>query len=311
MIEAVVGRRSRRLVAGFAIACVGCASPPARPPTTAGSADPALETSPQPVSVPALAPGELCPSGMVQVPGGAFLRREGAPPSRIAALCVDITEVTVDAYEKCVEQRRCIPAPTEPRGARLVDASCNVSQVSRGKHPINCIDALLASSFCKAAGKRLPDDMEWWWIARGALAARRYPWGDDPAVDQACWSGPRALEGTCGAGGQPEDATLEGVLDLAGNVAEWTTIATSTAAGATTAGARSYRVHGGSFASRDPSELVPEATCAGGNQPQGAVIEAADGGKQLRVGPREICDSDALRSPAVGFRCVRDAGPGG
>jgi formylglycine-generating enzyme required for sulfatase activity len=246
---------------------------------------------------------------MMRVPGGAFLESQDAPPSRIAELCVDVTEVTVDAYEACVKQRRCLGAPTEPRGARLTDASCNVSEISRGKHPINCIDAILASSYCKAVGKRLPDDMEWWWVARSAEAGRRFPWGDAPAADQACWSGPRALEGTCGAGGHPEDATHDGVLDLAGNVAEWTRISTRPAAGPTTGVVQGYRVHGGSFASRDPSDLASEAICAGSSEPRGTVIEETDGGKQLRVGPKEICSSDALRSPAVGFRCVRNAGP--
>lgn len=298
--------RSCRLAVGVAIACVACASPSAPPPITPA---PVTEPAEPPASAAQLAPAEPCPAGMVRVPGGAFLERPNAPPSRIAELCVDTTEVTVQAYETCVEERRCLGAPTDPRGARLTDASCNVSEISRGKHPINCIDALLASSFCKAVGKRLPDDMEWWWVARSAAAGRRFPWGDDPAVDQACWSGPRALDGTCGAGGHPEDVTLEGVLDLAGNVAEWTRISTRPAAGPIDAVVQGYRVQGGSFASRDPSDLEAGATCAGGSQAQGAVIQAADGGNQLRVGPMEICNSDALRSPAVGFRCVRNAGP--
>jgi formylglycine-generating enzyme required for sulfatase activity len=251
------------------------------------------------------APTEGCPEDMRPVAGGTFVASVGAARTEVASLCVDATEVTVEAYEACVKERRCLAAPTDPRGARLAEASCNVSETSRGKHPINCIDGLLAESFCRALDRRLPMATEWQWIARGGAAAHRFAWGDEPPVDQACWSGPRALDGTCGVVGHPEDVTPDGVLGLSGNVAEWTR-----APGSTGAVVRAYRVLGGSFASRDPEELSTAARCAEAAAPGAApVVDSAPGARQLRLGHREICSSDALRSPVVGFRCVRSPAP--
>lgn len=114
----------------------------------------------------------------------------------------------------------------------------------RGRHPVNCVDFQQATSFCAWAGKRLPTEKEWEYAARGAGEKRKYPWGDgEPgptrlnACDAACSANLiakrffgvspmyQANDGwpeTAPVGSFPAGASKQGVLDLAGNVWEWT-----------------------------------------------------------------------------------------
>ncbi len=89
-----------------------------------------------------------------------------------------------------------------------------------------------AEGFCRFYGKRLPTLEEW---ERAAGLKRLYPWGNDPLnatranyCDVNCvtpWhdiltNDHNQREATVGS--YPQGATPEGVLDLAGNVWEWT-----------------------------------------------------------------------------------------
>src|SRR6185503_21054203 len=90
-------------------------------------------------------------------------------------------------------------------------------------------------------------------FAAAGQTGRRYAWGDTGAVcRRAAWglaSGPCA-EGASGpeiAGAHPDGASPEGVLDLAGNVAEWSA--------PDRADAPVAEVRGGSFADGAASAL--------------------------------------------------------
>jgi formylglycine-generating enzyme required for sulfatase activity len=152
----------------------------------------------------------------------------------VAPFEIDKTEVTEAAYGECLQQGRCATVPLSGEPGRAI------SGVTRAE----------AEAVCRFLGGRLPTNDEWTWTAGGARS-RRYPWGDTGAV---CRRGVWGLaNGPCGFGGDgPEvsgvhvdGATPEGVVDLAGNVAEWVSDGTETAG----------FVRGGSWASGLATEL--------------------------------------------------------
>ncbi len=91
-------------------------------------------------------------------------------------------------------------------------------------HPVVHVSLDEAHAYCEARGARLPSADEWEHQARGD-ARRIFPWGnewDEARLDSA-------LDGSTGpgpVGRHPRGATPEGVLDLAGNVWEWTSTRT-------------------------------------------------------------------------------------
>ena len=172
-----------------------------------------------------------CPPGMVWLAGGQFLmgsredRGEADQRPRhvvnITGFCFDRTEVSVGAYESYWAHRG---HPLE----RAPDEGlhCNWRHDDRVGHPINCIDWSSAREYCEWAGhpggpRRLPTEAQWAFAARGPEGGR-YPWGNAVPGEGVCWSGLSPRLGTCAVGESRGDVTSTGILDMAGNVAEWT-----------------------------------------------------------------------------------------
>ena len=102
-----------------------------------------------------------------------------------------------------------------------------------GDHPVVQVSARDAAAFCAFHGLRLPDEVEWEFAARGR-DGRRFPWGHEAPNGTghrhanfgtlACCA-PDAADGflqTAPVGHFPGGASPFGMLDMAGNVWEWT-----------------------------------------------------------------------------------------
>lgn len=84
-------------------------------------------------------------------------------------------------------------------------------------HPVVLVSQQAASRYCAWKGGRLPTEDEWEAACRGT-DARIFPWGDRWIPEAAQIES----KGTASVRSHPAGATLDGVLDLAGNVFEWT-----------------------------------------------------------------------------------------
>jgi hypothetical protein len=134
------------------------ATPEPRPPT-----GPATEVPEEPARPP-----PSCPSGMVPILGGtAHLTGEHVT---VADFCLDRTEVTAGQYRSCAASHACSDA------GLLCDSAATYATPTKLSHPINCIDAVQAASFCRAHGKRLPTAEEWWPLCSSSSEGTSRPW---------------------------------------------------------------------------------------------------------------------------------------
>ena len=259
-------------------------------------------------------PAPSCPDRMVPIPAGRFLMGSadgvGTPGEHPAhwvtldAFCMDRTEVTVARYRECARAGNCVAAPTTPSTGADWSEVCNGDRIDRDTHPINCISWQAADAFCGWATGRLPTEAEWELAARGSMG-RDFPWGatmPSESLLNAC--GPECAEtmggeasafsaedgwlGTAPVGTFPNGASMYGVLDMAGNVAEWT---------GTRYGRYGYE-----------HTVNPEG-------PRTGATRVVRGGGWLDLqfdrfrAARRDAQAPGYRGRSVGFRCVRSLAP--
>ena len=295
-------------VGGFLAYKAGGASAP----STARSAAESATSAEPPTGVSASAtvgappPAGACPEGMLLHPKGTTFMGSRSLPEyaganvdglrvTLSAFCIDKTEVTVEAYEKCVQEGdgacertaddvNYSDKPLTKEQKALYTPFCNARKADRAKHPINCVNYKMAAAYCNWKGLRLPTEAEWEYAARGK-GQNDYPWGHEPpdatrlnaaglefklwATEQklddpkAMYEADDAFVGTAPVGSFPKGQSSYGVLDLAGNVWEWvsdyygpyTPIEVTNPKGATSGTERVIR--GGSFNGSDPQWANP------------------------------------------------------
>jgi formylglycine-generating enzyme required for sulfatase activity len=164
----------------------------------------------------------------VHLPGGTFhygcepkdkkcgSDEEPGKSAMVKAFWIGKTDVTVAAYARCVSAGAC----TVPNSAGMSACLWNV----RGKesHPINCVNWSQSVAFCKWIGGRLPTAKEWEYAAKGG-ESRIYPWGNDaPNENRALFWKSYPSEGPAPAESYIGGASKYGLLNMAGNVWQWT-----------------------------------------------------------------------------------------
>jgi formylglycine-generating enzyme required for sulfatase activity len=149
--------------------------------------------------------------------------------------------------------------------------------------PVTWVSQQDARAYASWAGKRLPHEWEWQYAAQGA-DGRLYPWGnqwDDSAVPVPDKS--RTMRGPDAVDAHPKGASPFGVMDLVGNVWQWT------------------------------DEFIDEHTrggiLRGGSyyQPQGSIWYFPQAYKLNEHGKLLLASPSMDRSGGVGFRCVLDS----
>ena len=153
-------------------------------------------------------------------------------------------------------------------------------------HPVIESSWYGARDFCAAQGKRLPSEAEWEFAARGR-EGRTYPWGDAPP------SPARARYGvgygqTVAVGSLPGGATPDGVLDMTGNVHQWT---------ASIAAPYPYRADDGR---EDADRFADRVTRGGAADTRAETLRNTWRGASVSRGSRSGHHN-------IGFRCARDA----
>lgn len=148
----------------------------------------------------------------VLIPAGPFLMGDGLEEVVLPAFAIGKYPVTNAEYFEFV-------AAT---GYRRPDhwSGDGIYPPELARHPVVFVSWEDANAFARWVDGRLPTECEWEKAARGG-DARAYPWGDEfnPAL---CNTSESQTEGTRPVDDHPGGASPYGVLDMAGNVWEWT-----------------------------------------------------------------------------------------
>jgi gamma-glutamyl hercynylcysteine S-oxide synthase len=258
------------------------------------------------VEIAATKPATAAPDGMVKIPGGSYVFRvqgieiEGSDdigvdvqypwensPRRFHEHRMDIKPFYMDKYSVTnSEFKRFLDAthyhPKDDLNF-LKDWKNGSFPAGWDNKPVTWVSIEDARAYATWAGKRLPHEWEWQFAAQGA-DGRAYPWGNEwdakavPAPDQS-----RTMRGPDNVDAHPTGASTFGVMDLVGNVWQWT------------------------------DEYIDDHTRAailrGGSyyQPQGSMWYFPQAYKNGEHGKLLMMSPSYDRSAALGFRCVQDA----
>ncbi|MGP0017734.1 MAG: formylglycine-generating enzyme family protein [Candidatus Sulfotelmatobacter sp.] len=258
------------------------------------------------IPIPATKTASSAPAGMVKVPEADFLfqvsgieiegfndigvdvqypwevspRRFHEHPMHVPSFYIDKYPVTNADFKKFLDATHYHP---QDELNFLRDWRDGSYQKGWENRPVTWVSQEDARAYSSWAGKRLPHEWEWQYAAQGT-DGRLYPWGnewDDSAVPAPDKS--RTMRGPDPVDAHPKGASSFGVMDMVGNVWQWT------------------------------EEFVDEHTrggiLRGGSyyRPQGSIWYFPQAYKLNEHGKLLLMSPSMDRSGGVGFRCVVDS----
>jgi gamma-glutamyl hercynylcysteine S-oxide synthase len=262
------------------------------------------------VDILATAPASSAPPGMILIPGGNYLFRvrgieiEGGDdvgvdvqypwedaPRRFHEHRLDVRPFYIDKYpvtnsdfKKFLDATHYAPRDS---GNFLRDWKKGTYPDGWARKPVTWVSIEDARAYALWAGKRLPHDWEWQLAAQG-MALSVYPWGSEwnasavPLPDEG-----RSLRAPDDVDAHPSAASPYGVMDLVGNVWQWT--------------------------DEFEDDHTRAAILRGGSyyEPQGSIWYFPQAYRNDTHGKLLLMAPSYDRSGTLGFRCVRDAEPAG
>ncbi|HVW63315.1 MAG TPA: SUMF1/EgtB/PvdO family nonheme iron enzyme [Puia sp.] len=223
----------------------------------------------------------------IQHPWQASAPREQQHVMDIPSFYIDIYPVTNSQFKRFIDVSHYHPGDDHNF---LKDWKDGTFPEGWADGPVTWVSIEDARAYAAWAGKRLPHEWEWQYAAQG-MDDRLYPWGNEkdlfrmPPSDTGRIVRPPGAVTAC-----PQGASPFGVMDLMGNVWQWTD---------------EYRdEHTRSAVLKGGSYYKPKGNYYSGQTPSGWyfpwVNNLREYGKYLLLSP------GMDRSATIGFRCVKD-----
>jgi len=260
------------------------------------------------VEIPSTKPATEAPAGMIRIPGGQFVfkvqgteiegggnsgvdvqypwedspRRFHERSMQIAPFFIDKFPVTNMQFKQFLDATHY--TPRDPINF-LRDWTDGTFPQGWENRPVTWVSLEDARAYAKWAGKRLPHEWEWQFAARG-IDGRTFPWGNywQSASAPTPATG-RTMPGPDPVDAHPNGASPYGVMDMVGNVWQWT--------------------------DEFQDEHTRTAILRGGEyyQPQGSIWYFPQAYRNDEHSKLLLMAPGYDRSGGVGFRCVVDAKP--
>ena len=247
------------------------------------------------------------PEGMILIPGtknyvfesqGVFIEGNPLPdaegiqypwenhPARTTKHVMDISSFYIDRYPVTNKQFKKFMNATHfhPKDDLnfLKDWINGIYPKGSANKPVTWVSLEDARAYARWAGKRLPHEWEWQYAAQGT-DGRLYPWGNK--IDSTKMPPPdssRNMRAPSNVNAYPEGASPFGVMEMVGNVWQWTDeYADEHTQAAILKGGGYYRASGSKW-------YFPRA------------YKVNEYGKYLLMAP------SIDRSATIGFRCIKD-----
>jgi Sulfatase-modifying factor enzyme 1/Domain of unknown function (DUF4388) len=173
--------------------------------------------------------------GAIRIPAGQFYYQDGQSIV-LPQFDIDATEVAIWQYAEflaAVGESHEYDHPEQPVGKshrnsqwdQIYKAAVEQGEMEgvriNANFPAVFVDWFDAYAYAKWKGRRLPTEQEWEKAARG-VSGQRYPWGTEDRAGAANVYRGDPKQKWVATGSSQEDRSPYGVLDMAGNVSEWT-----------------------------------------------------------------------------------------